>query len=436
MQLTVPDSPEASPPPPPPTSPVTLRDFLPTLSKSYTPRDTPQVLQAVQSQLRGPLLRTLTSQTSTSLTLVGPPCSGKSLLLRLTLNDLKNDPKASNFQTITLNGMIHSDPSTLFYALNTVLGSSNNDPNPRNMGWNKSFELLNVILQHSTSQPLIIILENLHLFTQHSKTLLYHLTDLLQSPNHRFSLVGLTSVLSYFELFERRVRSRIQGGVIYTRALTLEEVKTILISKLGYYKGTPESYAELLNDDGSIVAEMIKRQWNVSGGLRSFFEVLHAWACIVESRGKDGDDVNCWVEAFGVCGAEVQGWGVKTHSPLAGLNLPSALIVASLRRLTARQTLTTEQCCTYKEISKDLKSITKVDAAVIKRCLLALIDRGVVQVARFHLGGGAMRYNSVKADLAESENLHLVVGREDVEKWCREFRGWGTREREWATKVV
>ncbi|GMH51807.1 hypothetical protein TL16_g01090 [Triparma laevis f. inornata] len=309
MQLTVPDSPEALPPAPPPSTPVTLSTFLPTLDKSYTPEVCPQALQACQTQLRGSLLRTLTSQTSTSLTLVGPPSSGKSLLLRTTLSSLRSDPACAPFKIITLNGIIHSDPSTLFHALNSILNppstSSNSKssfvhpptPSPlQTMSWNKSFEVLNVLLQHSTSQPLIIVLSNLHLFTSHSKTLLYHLTDLLQSPNHRFALIGLTSVLSYFELFERRVRSRIQGGVIYTRNLNLNELKSVLIHKLGYFKGTPEIYTNLINDKDSILSDLIRRQWNVSGGLRSFFKILHAWACIVESKGKDGSDVNCWIE--------------------------------------------------------------------------------------------------------------------------------------------
>ena len=75
------------------------------------------------------------------------------------------------------------------------------------------------------SAPLLWqILDEFHIFAQRSKqTLLYNLSDLLQSGNAQIAIVGLTTRLDAYELLEKRIRSRISYRYLFSAAYDIRE---------------------------------------------------------------------------------------------------------------------------------------------------------------------------------------------------------------------
>lgn len=166
------------------------------------------------------LRRTVEMGESNSALLIGPRGCGKTTLLNIVLNELKNE-KAFHKKAIVveLNGLMHTDDrlalkdATRQLHLETAVGDK---------VFGSFAENLTFLLQclksgdKEKSKSIIFILEEFDLFcNHHNQTLLYNLFNVAQSAQAPICVVGLTCRLDVLELLEKRVKSRFSHRQIF-----------------------------------------------------------------------------------------------------------------------------------------------------------------------------------------------------------------------------
>ncbi|KAJ1983407.1 origin recognition complex subunit 4 [Dimargaris cristalligena] len=208
-----------------------------------TQRTPPKALLDVEepcSKVLSLVEKTVIQSESNSALIVGQRGSGKSAIVKQALQMVseQNHP----FKVIHLNGLIHTDDrsslreialqldsgssgqASLVSQLDADLGPSGDeedgDDDPANRSnlrqqpkrtFAETLLHLLAVLQGGdrTGTPLIFILDEFDLFTQHPKqTLLYTLFDLVQSQPQPMAVFGITPRLDAVELLEKRVKSR------------------------------------------------------------------------------------------------------------------------------------------------------------------------------------------------------------------------------------
>ncbi|RKP36505.1 origin recognition complex subunit 4 C-terminus-domain-containing protein [Dimargaris cristalligena] len=152
--------------------------------------------------------KTVIQSESNSALIVGQRGSGKSAIVKQALQMVseQNHP----FKVIHLNGLIHTDDRSSLREIALQLDSGSSGRASLRTFAETLLHLLAVLQGGDrTGTPLIFILDEFDLFTQHPKqTLLYTLFDLVQSQPQPMAVFGITPRLDAVELLEKRVKSR------------------------------------------------------------------------------------------------------------------------------------------------------------------------------------------------------------------------------------
>ncbi|ORY82660.1 origin recognition complex subunit 4 C-terminus-domain-containing protein [Protomyces lactucae-debilis] len=163
------------------------------------------------------LKETIERAESNSALLLGPTASGKSVLIKEVLSDLREAEEP--FITVHLDGNIHTDDRMALRALARQLQP---DSEPDSIANADMMTALLAILSHPSefgedgqALSIVLILDHFERFTQHHRqVLLYNLFDIAQSKKAPVCVIGLTAQVDAYEMLEKRVKSRFSHRII------------------------------------------------------------------------------------------------------------------------------------------------------------------------------------------------------------------------------
>ncbi|KAJ3300202.1 origin recognition complex subunit 4 [Borealophlyctis nickersoniae] len=232
------------------------------------------------------LEKTVRHGESNSLLLVGNRGTGKSTVVRLVLDALRqkyqmdgaegeiclegNDKhrKHRAFLEIRLSGLVQTDDRL---ALREILRQLALEREFENQQLSKSADVI----------PLIFILDDMDLFAQHPKqSLLYNLFDAVQSSKSPIGVLGTTCRIDAIDLLEKRVKSRFSHRhVHFYAAETLARFTETLEATLcvGRGDGLPINYVSKFNDkikEILVSSTAVREVFNFSKDLRALFKMF------------------------------------------------------------------------------------------------------------------------------------------------------------------
>ncbi|KAH0831616.1 hypothetical protein AYO21_01814 [Fonsecaea monophora] len=204
---------------------------------SLTPSPVPSHLQTQYDTLHTLLTATVTSGESNSLLLLGSRGSGKSLLIRHTLSDLRK-AYGDDFHVVKLNGFIQTDDKLALREIWRQLGREMAVPEDETgevSSYADTMASLLSLLSHPeelaadsdamaidnttatmdsggvnrASKSVIFVLDEFDLFTTHPRqTLLYNLFDIAQARKAPIAVIGCSTRMDIVDCLEKRVKSR------------------------------------------------------------------------------------------------------------------------------------------------------------------------------------------------------------------------------------
>ena len=185
------------------------------LSPLYIPATLPS-LEEHKKTLYELLERTLTSQHNNACLLIGYSGSGKTVVTRSVLLELRRhyQPLGRSFTVVYLNGRLHADDTLAMREIVRQLSADMEVEKPATSAdFNSNLAFLQTLLasSHYTSNPVFFVLDHFDLFAHPppaKQTLLYNLCDLLQSSRSQLALLAHTVRIDAFELLEKRIKSR------------------------------------------------------------------------------------------------------------------------------------------------------------------------------------------------------------------------------------
>lgn len=195
-------------------------------------REVEKPYESIHSLLRETIIRA----ESNSALLLGPPASGKSLLLQTVLSAFRKAKDA--FITVHLDGNIHTDDKMALRALARQLQPDSDQDTIANADM---MTALLAILSHPSefgedgqALSIVLVLDHFERFTQHHRqVLLYNLFDIAQSKKAPVCVIGLTTQVDAFDMLEKRVKSRFSHRIIQMAPpSTLEDFKALCLSGL------------------------------------------------------------------------------------------------------------------------------------------------------------------------------------------------------------
>ncbi|KAK9813918.1 hypothetical protein WJX73_004724 [Symbiochloris irregularis] len=152
---------------------------------------------------------------NTSLVLIGPPGTGKSMVLERVVWEVQQrlNPNPDNPQVgvVRLSGLIHSEDRAAFQEIARQLCIAFKCHFQQAASQSENVDFLRAMLRElsKASKAVLFVLDHFDRFTGRSKqAVLYTLLDSLQTTNMQAALVGATCRLDAVELLEKRVRSR------------------------------------------------------------------------------------------------------------------------------------------------------------------------------------------------------------------------------------
>ncbi|XP_067936792.1 origin recognition complex subunit 4-like [Watersipora subatra] len=190
---------------------------------------------------------------SNSILIIGPRGSGKTHLVNNSLKKVLAQ-NSEQVAVVRLNGLLQTDDNIALEEITRQLKLENVMEDMVFGSFEKKLQFLLESLRTGTrnSQPIVIVLDEFHLFSEHkNQTLLYNLFDISQTNQTPICVVGLTCRLDTTELLEKRVKSRFSHRYIY---LTDQVAYPELQSLLAFYLKHSES---LCRAKGSLAT-----QWN------------------------------------------------------------------------------------------------------------------------------------------------------------------------------
>jgi origin recognition complex subunit 4 len=184
----------------------------------------------------------MTSGQNNAALLMGARGCGKTMILNQVIRDLRTKYTAlgQSCVYVHLNGTIQTDDTLamreIVRQLCDELRIDKDKSRVSRTTFTDNLQFLVEVLGkvQEMKMPVIFILDEFHLFAERGKqTLLYNLSDLLQSSNAQLALVGMTPRLDAYTLLEKRVRSRISYRRILLQSPTdSKRVLSILKSRL------------------------------------------------------------------------------------------------------------------------------------------------------------------------------------------------------------
>ncbi|KAI8377566.1 origin recognition complex subunit 4 C-terminus-domain-containing protein [Radiomyces spectabilis] len=250
-------------------------------------------LERQYDQLHHLLKQTVTLGESNSCLLIGNRGTGKTMLVRSVLDDLDkmyNRDNNRSFVLVRLNGLTEtSDRLALAEISRQILSEQTTGQSERSFSsFAESFAYILSLLKSGSKAtlPIIFVLEEFDLFTQHPKqALLYNLFDTVQSAQNPLAVIGLTCRLDTLELLEKRVKSRFSHRQIYLfpptvfrhfldiakDSLSLQVRSTDPVSYQNYVKTFNQSVNELFDDVALI--SLLRRIFDLTKDLRLFYKI-------------------------------------------------------------------------------------------------------------------------------------------------------------------
>lgn len=180
--------------------------------------------------------RTVETHQGSSLVVMGPRSSGKSLLVEHALRELESR-HSGEYIVVRLSGFAQTDDKMaireicrqldLKLAEELQLSEHDFELLERKSMSETLQGFLRIFQEHDTetnSVSVIFVLEELDRFAQHMRqSLLYTLFDLPHNSNSGVSVIGLTSHINLREMLEKRVRSRFSHRlIVLNRPKTLD----------------------------------------------------------------------------------------------------------------------------------------------------------------------------------------------------------------------
>ncbi len=216
-----------------------------TVMSRIKPTYVPETLLGLESQcqeLTELLKRTILQGQNTSSLLIGSRGTGKSACLSNVLRSLKKTyvPQGISFLEIYLNGFVSRDDTSAMREICRQLSQEIEievDGFDASSGATKSFTFylgfLSKVLLKCKEQHIAVlfILDELDLFAHEniSQTLLYNLSDLLQSRETQMAIIGLTCRVNTFALLEKRIKSRTSYRLFYFNHVASFKLLLLLI---------------------------------------------------------------------------------------------------------------------------------------------------------------------------------------------------------------
>ncbi|XP_064098029.1 origin recognition complex subunit 4-like [Macrobrachium nipponense] len=165
------------------------------------------------------LTRTLKLGESNSALVIAPRGTGKSVLLNLLLERLRESGILGNGLAVRLSGLVQTDDRLALKEITSQLRLESATANKVFASFAENLSFLLECLRcgsKDTSKPVVFILDEFDLFCHHrNQTLLYNLFDVAQSAQAPICVIGLTSRLDVIELLEKRVKSRFSHRQIH-----------------------------------------------------------------------------------------------------------------------------------------------------------------------------------------------------------------------------
>ena len=150
--------------------------------------------------------------------------------------EFSNENDTNAFFEIHLNGLVQTDDKIAMKEIVRQLHLEMKIQNQKLSNFAEYMDFVLYALKNSTSQaiPLIIILEEFELFTNHAKqTLLYNLFDITQTSTTPIFVIGISSDLLVLEKLEKRVKSRFSHQFLHLYSLENKtEFKSIVLDRL------------------------------------------------------------------------------------------------------------------------------------------------------------------------------------------------------------
>lgn len=177
-------------------------------------------LQNQRRHLLDIIKRCVTMGESNSAIIIGPRRSGKSVMLKSILEEVKLDQTVKdNLLEVHLNGLLQTDDRIALKEITRQLQLENTVGDRVFGSFAETLAFLLDALKSGdkkTSRPILFILDEFDLFTHHkNQTLLYNLFDISQSAQTPIAVFGLTCRLDVIELLEKRVKSRFSHRQIH-----------------------------------------------------------------------------------------------------------------------------------------------------------------------------------------------------------------------------
>jgi len=232
--------------------------------------------------------KTIQTGESNSTLLIGNRGCGKTMIVNKLLDNLNKEfnKEKQTFLTVRLNGLIQSDDRL---ALKEMIYQLSQEEAMENLNSTSFSEVLSYLLNvlsigTKTSMPVIIILDEFDLFTQHNKqTLLYNLFDIAQSNQNPIVVIGLTCQLNVVELLEKRVKSRYSHRqILCFPPLEIENFEKIIINSLKIPENIPninENYVKAFNNEIDNIFKdesmklIINRLFDITNNPRNFLKI-------------------------------------------------------------------------------------------------------------------------------------------------------------------
>ncbi|KAJ1918420.1 origin recognition complex subunit 4 [Tieghemiomyces parasiticus] len=329
-------------------------ELLSVLNERRQPRELVE-LDETYAKIRNLVEKTVLESESNSALITGQRGAGKTTLIRKAVEDLAQ--RTTDFQVIPLNGLIHTDDrsalreiaqqldarqaghrtggdsgtlsaqlageldtdgdasdddhvddegqtagSTAFaaggFAAATLPTASAGTRGPRRTFAETLLYLLSVLQRPDgrSATPLVIILDEFDLFTQHPKqTLLYTLFDIVQSQPLPLAVIGVTARLDAVELLEKRVKSRFSHRQIQVYPPTnykayvqaAQSALTVDVPRKSARTAADVAYRQAFNKtvkshfDGSVLPQLLRRQFDLYRDLRSLYRLLIPWVALL-----------------------------------------------------------------------------------------------------------------------------------------------------------
>lgn len=223
---------------------------------------------------------------SNSALVIGPRGSGKSMLLKHVLAELKKNRKlSSNLLQVHLNGLLQTDDRIAIQEITRQLQLENvaEDKVFGSFSENLAFLLESLKKDTSGAQSILFLLDEFDLFAHHkNQTLLYNLFDICQSAQTPITVIGITCRLDVVELLEKRVKSRFSHRQIHVfNTLTFEQYCDVFQETLtlpgnfmdrGFAKEW-NKHIETLTDDSTII-EILQKTYDLDKSIRSLYSLM------------------------------------------------------------------------------------------------------------------------------------------------------------------